>query len=71
MPQYRGTAASRSGYGWVGELGGRVWGTFGILIEKHNKVIHQLGHLIILTKYAHKLFANLKNSDKRHKELNK
>jgi hypothetical protein len=33
MPQYRGTPGPKSGSGWVGELGGRVWGTFGIALE--------------------------------------
>jgi hypothetical protein len=33
MPQYRGTPGPRSGSGWVGELGGRVWETFGIAFE--------------------------------------
>ena len=29
MPQYRGTLGPRSGSGWLGECGGRVWGTLG------------------------------------------
>jgi hypothetical protein len=33
MPQYRGTPGPRSGSGWVGELGGRAWGMFGIALE--------------------------------------
>ena len=33
MPQYRGMPGPRSGSGWVGEWGGRVWGTFGIALE--------------------------------------
>jgi hypothetical protein len=33
MPQYRGTPGPKSGNGWVGEGGGRVWGTFGIALE--------------------------------------
>jgi hypothetical protein len=33
MPQYRGMLGTRSGSGWVGEWGGRVWGTFGIAFE--------------------------------------
>jgi hypothetical protein len=32
-PQYRGTPGPRSESGWVGEWGGRVWGTFGIALE--------------------------------------
>jgi hypothetical protein len=28
MSQYRGTPGPRSGSGWVGESGGRVWGDF-------------------------------------------
>jgi hypothetical protein len=33
MPQYRGMPGPKSGNGWVGEWGGRVWGTFGIALE--------------------------------------
>jgi hypothetical protein len=33
MPQYRGTPGPKNGNGWVGEWGGRVWGTFGIALE--------------------------------------
>jgi hypothetical protein len=33
MPQYRGTPRPKSGSEWVGEWGGRVWGTFGIALE--------------------------------------
>jgi hypothetical protein len=33
MPQYRGTPGPRSGSGWVGEWGVRVWGTFGEAFE--------------------------------------
>jgi hypothetical protein len=33
MPQYRGTPGPKK-WEWVGrELGGRVWGTFGIALE--------------------------------------
>jgi len=38
MPQYRGTPGSKSGSEWVGEWGrGRVWGTFGIVLENVNE----------------------------------
>jgi hypothetical protein len=30
MPQNRGMPGPKNGNGWVGKLGGRVWGTFGI-----------------------------------------
>jgi hypothetical protein len=33
MPQYRGTPGPKSGNGWVGEWGGRIWGTFWIALE--------------------------------------
>jgi hypothetical protein len=33
MSQYRVTSGPISGCGWVGELGGRVWGTFGVALE--------------------------------------
>jgi hypothetical protein len=33
MPQYRGTPGPKSGSGWVGKRGERVWGTFGIALE--------------------------------------
>jgi hypothetical protein len=34
MPQYRGLPGSKSGNEWVGVWGrGRVWGTFGIVLE--------------------------------------
>jgi hypothetical protein len=33
MPQYRGMPGPKSGGGWVGEWGGRVWGNFGIALE--------------------------------------
>jgi hypothetical protein len=37
MPQYRGKPGPRSGSGWVGEWGGRVWGTFGDSIGNVNE----------------------------------
>jgi hypothetical protein len=39
MPQYRGTPGPKSGSGWVGECGGRVWGTFGIALEMEMRKI--------------------------------
>jgi hypothetical protein len=39
MPQYRGTPGPKSGSGWVGEWGGRVWGTFGIALEMQMRKI--------------------------------
>jgi hypothetical protein len=39
MPQYRETPGPRSGSGWVGELEGRVWGTFGIALEMEMRKI--------------------------------
>jgi hypothetical protein len=33
MPQYSGTPGPKSGSGCVGELEGRVWGTFVIALE--------------------------------------
>jgi hypothetical protein len=39
MPQYRGTVVSKTGSGWVGEWGGRVWGTFGITLEMQMRKI--------------------------------
>jgi hypothetical protein len=39
MPQYRGTPRPKSGSGWVGEWVGRVWGTFGIVLEMEMRKI--------------------------------
>jgi hypothetical protein len=39
MPQYRGMPGPKSGSEWVGEWGGRVWGTFGIAFEMYIKKI--------------------------------
>jgi hypothetical protein len=39
MPQYRGTPGPKSGNGWVGVWGGRVWGTFGIALEMYLRKI--------------------------------
>jgi hypothetical protein len=39
MPQYRGTPGPRTGSEWVGELGGRIWGNFGIAFEIKMKKI--------------------------------
>jgi hypothetical protein len=39
MPQYRGMPGPRSGSGWVGEWGGRVWGTFEVALEMKMKKI--------------------------------
>jgi hypothetical protein len=33
MPQYREMPGPRSGNGWVGEWGRRVWGTFVLALE--------------------------------------
>jgi hypothetical protein len=33
MPQYRGAPGPRSGSGWVGDVAGRIWETFGIAFE--------------------------------------
>jgi hypothetical protein len=33
MPQHRGTPGPYNGNGWVGEWGGRVWGTFWIALK--------------------------------------
>jgi hypothetical protein len=42
MPQYRGTPVPKSGSGWVGESGGRVWETFGIALEMQMRKIPNL-----------------------------
>jgi hypothetical protein len=39
MPQYRGTPGPKK-WEWVGrEVGGRVWGTFGIALEMYLRKI--------------------------------
>jgi hypothetical protein len=53
MPQYRGMPGPKSGNGWVGEWGGRVWGTFGIALEMSLRKIRN-------KKYLKKQFSKLR-----------
>jgi hypothetical protein len=40
MPQNRGTPGPKKNWEWVGrDMGGRVWGTFGIALEMYLRKI--------------------------------